>query len=231
MSYGFKSTTDGRTIQIDDEYPILQFNGGGIARASVDCIFPSAVTTQQPPWIFIRPENGSPFFMGMKFLGGPGNWYGMKIHSCRDQYNNHGFAGRDFGSWKYIIGEWAVRYSKETYGMRIWDSNRSLIYDAGSRYIKLSFQFERWRYGYRHANGGWLYVMHYLNLPPGSSMSNPNNYLLINPFIIEATVEPDLLPAERKIRMSGDQLLSVTMTGWKGGADLIQPGIIGQVSN
>lgn len=231
MSYGFKTTTDGRTVQIDDEHPVLQFSGSGKIIAGSDHVFQEAIKTTEPPWLFIRPADGSPFFMGMRFLGGPGNWYGVRIHSVSSQYHNHGGAGRNHGAWSYILGKWATDYSKDAYGMRVWDEGGRLLYDAGSRYIKLSFQFTRWRYGYRHSSGGWTYVMHYLDLPQSASMSDASNYLLINPFVTESTIEPSFLIARRKIKIIGNQLLSVTQTSWKGGGDLIQPGIIGQASN
>lgn len=231
MSFGFKVVNDDRIIQIDDSYPVLQFGGRGTCRAMTDHRFPRAFATSEPPWVFVRPASGTPYFMGLRFLGGPGNWYGMRIHSCADQYHNHGLAGRDHGSWNYILGEWAVAASTDQFGLRVWDGSGKLLYDAGVKYLQMEYQFQSWRYGHRRSSGGWAFVMHYLDLPASASLDDPENYLLINPFICERFIVPaDNLYTLRKLKISGNQLVSVMRTGWNGGADLIEPGIIGRVS-
>lgn len=233
MAFGFRTVNDDHIVQVDGEYPVMQIGGFGEAQAGVDHYFDKAITSSYQPLLFIRPRNGG-FFMGLRFLGSPGSWTGFRFDACADQYHNHGLAGRNYGVWEYMIGEWAVRPSTDGYGLRVWDASGTLVYDAGVRHINLAYQFQTWQFIGGHRSDGWYYVMHHLDLPTASRIAPGapgGNYLLINPFIAESSIAPGThLQVQRKIGFTSTGLLSVRRNNYADAGSLIEPGIVGTPS-
>lgn len=184
MAFGFRITNDSHILQVDDAYPVMQLGEFGAGYANTAIYFSRPYTTSEPPWLFLRGGGGA-YLMGLRFIGGAGHWAGFRLHACWDARHNHGLAGRDAGYWQFMVGEWAVRRSDENYGMRVWDANGKLIYDAGVRFIKMAYQFQAWQYAGRSSEKTWLYYTHRLSLPAAASLADPDNYLLVNPLMRE----------------------------------------------
>lgn len=232
MSFGFKAVNDGHVVQIDDAYPVMQLSEVGQGAAGTNVMFSRVYTGGEPPWLFLRGGGGG-FFMGLKFLGSPGRWTGFRLHACGNISHNHGLEGRSFGTWQFMVGEWAVRPSIDGYGMRIWDGNGALLYDAGVRYIKLMYQFRAWNYQSRWEDNHWMFYRHALSLPADAQLSDPSNYLLINPLVRERFNVPgeDGTSFRKLGPLTGSQVLHVTRSKYTNfHLPYIHPGIIGRAS-
>ena len=232
MAFGFRAVNDDHVVQIDERFPVMQLVETGTVLADVDVLFVRVLTSTQQPWLFIRGAQVGGYIMGVKFLGGPGQWTGFRLHAVSDLYHSHGLAGRSFGSWQYMVGEWAVRRSADRWGMRVWDGKAELLYDAGVQYINMRFQFQRWRYSHREKSGGWVFVVHYLDLSAEASLSGSDRYLLINPLARERFNLPSYQSTTmRKVGgLQSNRLEHISRTSWEGVDDFIQPGIIGSPS-
>lgn len=232
MAFGFKAVNDDRVVQIDDAYPVLQLGEFGSGAANTDIYFSRPYRTTEPPWLFMRGGGGG-FLMGVKFIGGPGSWIGFRFHACGDVRHNHGLAGRNYGVWQFMVGEWGVHYSSDKYGLRIWGPNGQLLYDAGVRFISMKYQFQQWRYRSRHSDNGWLFYHHFLTLPADASLADPDNYLLVNPMVRERFNVPggDSTSFRKVGPFTGGEVLHVTRSMYRNfEITYIQPGIIGRAS-
>ena len=233
MAFGFKAVNEDRVIQIDDSYPVLQFGETGNATPGVNIYFSRPYTSIEQPWLFMRGGNGG-YLMGVKFIGGPGLWKGFRFHACASATHDHGLAGRSYGSWKFMVGEWKVSYSGEKYGMRIWDSEGALIYDAGARFISMKYQFQRWLYRSRRTDKyGRSHYYHALTLPSSASLANTENYILVNPMARERfNAVGEVTVSQRKIGpLTGSEVMHITYSDSRSlNITYIQPGIIGRAS-
>jgi hypothetical protein len=233
MKYGFKAVNDGHVVQIDDTYPVMQLMEQGQGQAGTAVMFSQSYTGGEPPWLFLRGGDGG-YLLGLKFLGGPGNWTGFRMDACSSLLHNHGLSGRSFGTWQFMVGQWEVRPSTDVLGMRIWDGGSRLLYDAGVRYIKMMYQFQSWSHRGTQGSGGWLFYQHGLALPPEAQLSDPSNYLMINPFVRESF---NMLGGDgtsyRKVGpLNTGTPLHVTRSMYTGfSVPYIHPGIIGRASN
>jgi hypothetical protein len=232
MAFGFRIENDDRIVQVDDSYPVMQLSERGIGRADTNIMFSKTYTSGEPPMLFVRAAQSGGYMLGGKFLGSPGAWTGFRLQGCSSQYFNHSLSGRNYGSWQYMVGEWAVRKSSERYGLRVWDEDGKLLYDAGVQHIDMEYQFQRWQYGHRHEADGWYYVVHYLDLPAAASLADPRNYLLANSLMAEYIQLPGTTRASsRKVGgLQSGRLIHVTQTNGKNIADMLHPGVIGRAS-
>lgn len=233
MAFGFKAVNEDRVIQIDEAHPVLQFGEVGSASAGVNIYFSRTYRSIEQPWLFMRGGNGG-YLMGVKFIGGPGSWTGFRFHACASATHSHGLSGRSHGVWQFMVGEWKVRYSDEKYGMRLWDENGILIYDAGVRFISMKYQFQEWRYRARGTDrNGRSFYYHALTLPPGASLSDPENYILVNPMARERlNVIGEVNASHKKVGpFNSSEVMHIVHSDSRSlNITYIQPGIIGRAS-
>ncbi|WP_415260239.1 hypothetical protein [Pseudomonas chlororaphis] len=138
-SYGLSVVNDSGIVSIDSEYArlcVLQSGrySGGSGTSSVS--FSPAITTQEPPLVFLRPDNNNgSVTIGCSIAGSPGNWTGVTISGA-------------FGSalaGKYFVGGFAAS-PVASFGMRLWDSAGKLIFDSGTPSAVFTRFFQNWTY-------------------------------------------------------------------------------------
>jgi hypothetical protein len=140
MSFGFQSINDGAFIQIDSEAPRLcmltqgSYSGSGTASGS----FARAITSQDPPLVFIRPTQTGVIQVPISvwFTGTPGNWTGFSMKASVVDATLSG---------QYFVAAWASM-GTAAYGLRIWDQSAALIYDSGAPAVVVTFAAGNWAY-------------------------------------------------------------------------------------
>ncbi|QHC93881.1 hypothetical protein PspR84_04310 [Pseudomonas sp. R84] len=140
MTFGFQSINDSSFVQIDAEAPRLcvltRGSYSGVSNASG--VFARAVTSQDPPIVFIRPDQGGPVQVPISvwFTGGPGNWTGFTMKASNVNSTLSG---------QYFVAAWASM-GTAAYGMRLWDESAALIYDSGAPAVVVTFAAGNWTY-------------------------------------------------------------------------------------
>lgn len=170
MTYGVLCINDGGYVQIDAEAPRLcvltqgTYSGNGFAAAT----FARAVTTADPPLVFIRPAAGAVQVpISIWFTGGPGNWTGFSMNASRV---NGSLSGQ------YFVAAWSSM-STSSFGMRIWDQNAALIYDSGAPAVVVTYAAGNWTYvGAETLTVGSRYVWSI------SKLLGAGEYISLNPF-------------------------------------------------
>ncbi|MBV1814538.1 hypothetical protein KTT58_17475 [Pseudomonas viridiflava] len=140
MSFGVISINDSSFVQIDSETPRLcvltKGAYSGVNTANVT--FPRAVTSADPPIVFVRPDQGGAIQVPLSiwFNGSPGNWTGFSMKASNVQATLSG---------QYFAAAWASM-GTDTYGMRIWDAAGALVYDSGAPAVVVTFAAGDWTY-------------------------------------------------------------------------------------
>lgn len=137
--YGLTVINDAGAISIDSEYARLcVFQSGRYSGASGAAVvtFSPAISTQEPPMVFVRPDsNGGIVTIGCSISGSPGNWTGMIITGPVN-YNPAG---------EYFVSGFAAS-ATALYGMRLWDGNGKLLFDSGTQAAVFTRFFQNWTY-------------------------------------------------------------------------------------
>ncbi|MBD8090995.1 hypothetical protein IFT48_13415 [Pseudomonas fluorescens] len=148
-SYGlmFQNADDNRVI-LDSEFVRLSILYSGTyapngANGIAQVYFPSPITTQEQPFVFIRPDpaNG-PISMLPALFGSPGNWTGFGIGKY-SLYNIN-----PAGKW-YVAGFGAKPISE--YGLRLSSSLGVTLFDSGTPSALFVRSTNTWTYT------GWDY--------------------------------------------------------------------------
>lgn len=239
MTYGIRIWNEADYVQIDSQFRVLRFVEQGQITANAAYYFASPITTQEAPWIFIRPVETGKWFICMTVLGSPGNWTGLIIQGCNSykDYITAGYLRRDRGTWKFLVGSWDMPApAADSYGVALFDETGAPTYIDAVQHINLKFLFHGWKYWKSDQDNGVGYRYYTLDLPGDASMTDANNYLLINPFAVEDFNGEDSYAqgqntSSRIIGMlDSSQLQLINIYGTKTAADFFQPGIIGRVS-
>lgn len=128
MSYGLEFTNNNNVVTLDSEFSRLVVLQSG--RYAGGAGFSPAVTTQEPPLVFVRPD-ASTTFQYATISGGPGNWTGFS------------FVGG--GGGKFFCAAFQSR-EVATYGFRIWDGNSKLLFDSGTPCAQFTRTITNWTY-------------------------------------------------------------------------------------
>lgn len=128
MSYGFQCINDSDVVTLDTDLSrlvILQSGrfAGGVA-------FSPAITTVEPPLVFVRPDS-TMTFQYVTISGSPGNWTG--------------FSYIGGGAGKYFCAAFMSRET-DTFGMRLWDESTKLIFDSGTPCAQFTRTITSWTY-------------------------------------------------------------------------------------
>ena len=171
MSYGFQSINDNSFVQIDSDAPRLCMLTKG-AYSGVDtatAAFARAITSQDPPLVFIRPDQsgGIQVPISVWFAGGPGNWTGFAMKASNVNSTLSG---------QYFVAAWASM-GTASYGLRLWDQNAALVYDSGAPAVVVTFAAGNWTYlGMEQLSVGRRYFWS-INKSLGAG-----EYVSLNPF-------------------------------------------------
>lgn len=168
MSFGLSVVNDSGVISIDSEYSRLcvlqwgQYSGSsGLAVLN----FATAITTAEPPLIFVTPtNNGSLVTIGCSIQGSPGNWTGAYITGP----SNYAPSG------KYFIAAFAASPVAQ-FGMRLWDGAQKLLYDSGTPTANFTRFYQNWTYVKTTQDVQGFYINWY-----SSAIGAADEYLMIN---------------------------------------------------
>lgn len=155
----FKNLSDVVTLDSEFSRLVVLYSG---RYSGAGAVFPSPVTSQEPPLIFARPDSNATF-QWVRILGVPGNWTGWSNSS----------GGGVSGS--YFLAAYASSPT-ETYGMRLWDGNTKLLFDSGTPCAQFTIVITSWTFNgaVNTSVGRWSY-----NWSASSSLSS-GDYILIN---------------------------------------------------
>jgi len=134
--FGLSVINDAGTVVIDSEFSRLcVFYHGPYSSPGqlVNIYFAQAVKTQEPPLIFLRPNNnGATATFGTGYLGGPGNWVGVTIY------------GNGTSGMVFVAAFDASPVSD--FGMRLWDGAGKLVFDSGTPAASFTRVIPNWTY-------------------------------------------------------------------------------------
>lgn len=160
MIYGLKFTNNSDVVILDSEFSRLVVLYS--ARYSGNANFPTPITSQEPPLVFVRPDANATF-QWVRILGSPGNWTGW---ANTYPVNVNG---------EYFVAAYA---SKETatYGMRLWDGGAKLLFDNGTPCAQFSVVVSAWTFlgSVNNSPGRWTST--WVSAAPLSS----GDFMLIN---------------------------------------------------
>lgn len=116
----------------------------------VEETYPFPITTEEPPYIFGTPNgkyNGGGLG-GFVHLGTPGNWTGFQMIFAYDLYymkimSRKAIVGQETG-WTYHICMFGDLPSKDTHGLRLWNSKGELTFDSGWRIVPFRGILSNW---------------------------------------------------------------------------------------
>ncbi len=170
MSYGFQSINDNSYVQIDSEAPRLCMltKGSYSGTTNASGTFARPVTSQDPPLVFIRPDQGViQVPISVWFTGGPGNWTGFTMKASNVTATLSG---------QYFVAAWASM-GTAAYGMRLWGAGGELVYDSGAPAVVVTFAAGNWTYlGDEVLTVGRRYIWSI------SKLLGSGEYISINPF-------------------------------------------------
>lgn len=166
MPYGLLFTNNNDVVVLDSEFSRLvalaRGNYSGSGGASVG--FPFAITTQEPPLVFVRPAQSNTLCF-CKISGGPGAWTGFSFT---------GIAGVG------TSGRWfcAAFQSKESaiFGLRLWDGDSKLLFDNGTACAQFTRTITSWAYMGSSATGQGTSRLSWTAYSP----LDAGDYMLIN---------------------------------------------------
>lgn len=176
MNFGLQVVNDGNYTQIDSDQPRLCALYSGAYQASgsssVSVSFPAAITTPEPPCVFIRNSEARPndVYTGMTISGGPGNWTGFSITSLNVDF-------RPAGKWFAAV---FASISKADYGLRMWNASGVLIFDSGAAPVIFTRANNSWSYQGQVVLNATAQAYYWANGSVAPMQSD--EYFMINPF-------------------------------------------------
>ncbi|QRR31055.1 hypothetical protein ICJ33_06465 [Pseudomonas simiae] len=159
MSHGLTFNNNSDVVTLDSEFARLVVIHKGIyGPAGGD--FPSVITSQEPPLIFVRPSTGG--FQWVSLKGSPGNWTGF-------------INGASGGSGSFFVAAYESAPTAQ-YGLRLWDGDAKQLFDNGTPCAQFTDVVAGWAYGgaSNPSVGRWISTF-YAAVP-----LNTGNYMLIN---------------------------------------------------
>lgn len=145
MAYGmmFKNSSD--VVVLDSEFArlvVLQ-KGTWSSTGGATINFASAITSSEPPLIFVRP-NQSGILSFCQVIGSAGAWTGFTFIGSVGVSTS--------GNW--FCSAFQSRPTAK-YGFRIWDASSKLIFDSGTPCAQFSKTLSSWTYlGAEQTNQG-----------------------------------------------------------------------------
>lgn len=140
MNFGFQSINDNAFVQIDSDAPRLCLLTKGAYSGVTDAsgVFARAITSADPPLVFIRPDQTGAIQVPISvwFTGGPGNWTGFTMKASNVNSTLSG---------QFFVAAWASM-GTAAYGLRLWDQNAALVYDSGAPAVVVTSAAGNWAY-------------------------------------------------------------------------------------
>lgn len=146
MSFGLRFVNDSNVVTLDSEFARLAIAASGTYSPNAEngltsiVTFPAAITTQEPPLIFARPNtsaSGRAVISSVIIYGSPGNWTGFQIRTRSTEFLQPN-------------GRWFAGVFKSTpvakFGMRLFNAQGGLIFDTGVPCAQFTRSFQNWTY-------------------------------------------------------------------------------------
>lgn len=158
MAYGMEFRNGSDVVTLDSEYSRLSILQKG--RYSGGATFSPAITTQEPPLVFVRPDATSTFSY-VTILGTPGNWTG--------------FSFLVDGAGSFFVAAFQAR-AVASYGFRVWGPSANLLIDSGTPCAQFTRTITDWTYlgssstGQGTTKSSWT----------ATSPLNTGDYMLVN---------------------------------------------------
>jgi len=137
MNFGVTFTNNSDVVTLDSEFARLvvldkgTWNGSG---SGVSVSFSKAVTTAEPPLVFVRPNQSNTLCFCV-VRGSAGAWTGFSFVGIVGQATS---------------GKWcSAAFQSEptaTFGFRIWDENSKLLFDSGTPCAQFTRTITSWTY-------------------------------------------------------------------------------------
>ncbi len=181
-SYGLLFTAgDDNRVVVDSEFSRMStlYKGTYVANESSGSssltLFPAAITTQEQPLVFIRPNsvNGIIGMSNLEILGSPGNWTGFRVR----QFNLHTIQPN--GRW--FVANF-VTQPIASYGARFWNSSGTPIFDSASPPAIFVRSSNNWTYTGNGQDGQGQSIS-YFSAPFNMA---EDEYFMINNFVMSA---------------------------------------------
>ncbi|RIJ09854.1 hypothetical protein DXT77_15545 [Pseudomonas sp. 91RF] len=205
MNYGFQSINDSSFVQIDSDAPRLCMltKGSYSGSTNATAVFARAVTSADPPIVFIRPTPSGTIQVPISvwFTGGPGNWTGFSMKASSVDATLSGL---------YFVAAWASM-GTAAYGMRLWDGAGSLVYDSGAPAVVVTFAAGNWTYlGSEQLTAGRRYIWG-INKALGAG-----EYVSLNPFSLNCHNDANGAGCALGVDYGGGRIMmySLATTAW-----------------
>lgn len=137
MAYGFMFKNDSDVVTLDSEFArlvVLEKGTWSGTGSGVYVPFSKAITTDEPPLVFIRSDASNTFCFCL-IRGSAGAWTGFSFV---------GIVGAA------TSGKWFVAAFKSAptaqFGLRIWDGNANLLFDSGTPCAQFTRTITAWTY-------------------------------------------------------------------------------------
>lgn len=176
MTFGLIAINNDDYVQIDSDNPRLCaiYNGTyqAVGSRTATVTFPAAVTTTEPPCIFIRndPSRPNDLYYETVITGSAGAWTGFQIVAGNSTH-------RPLGKW--FVAVFASK-STATYGLRMWDAAGKICYDSGATPIIVTKASNFWTYAGSTSLPDYG-AQYYWNSNLSSAILS-DEYFMINPF-------------------------------------------------
>lgn len=158
MTYGVKFTNNSNAVVLDSEFARLVVLHRGDYSGPIN--FPTPITSQEPPLVFIRP-NSSFTLSYARINGSAGNWTGFS------------FVGG--GTGKYFAAAFQAA-PMARYGFRIWDGGAKLLFDSGTPCAQFTRTISAWSYIGSSQTGQGTTLINFTAVSP----LDGGDYMMIN---------------------------------------------------
>lgn len=180
MGYGFEFINNDDAVSVDSEFSrIVVYSKGRYAPTQESGLgsttyFPKAVTTQEPPLVFVKPDtvNAVAGLCRALIIGSPGNWTGfyVRAYSTTSAQPN----GRYFAAGFQVT-------PSDQYGAQLFDASENLVFDTGSPVAVFTKALQSWTYVMSGSDAQGI-PMAYFSVPFDFSS---DDYMLINNFAMD----------------------------------------------
>lgn len=166
MEYGLSYVNNSDVVILDSEFSrlVVLSRGNWSGTGGGSAVFPSPITTAEPPLVFVRPAQ-SGVLCFCKVQGSPGAWTGFSFT---------GTAGvSTSGSWFC-----AAFQSSQTaqYGLRLWGADTRLLFDNGTPCAQFTRTISSWSYLGAEQTSQGVYRLSWT----ASTPLNSGDYMLLN---------------------------------------------------
>lgn len=165
MSYGVRFTNSNNTVTLDSEFARLTVFGKGAwsGTNSISIAFPKIIDTEEPPLIFVRPDQSNTFCFCL-VIGSANSWTGFSFRT-----------NGNFSSGKWFASAFKSQPTA-SYGFRLWDGSGKMLFDSGNPCAQFTRTISSWSYLGSSQTSQGVYLYSWAANAPLTS----GDYMLLN---------------------------------------------------